>query len=70
MQLSSLFIAGNHGFTDWWDRYGKTNPEYFGLPPNGRHVPYNRMFPMFNYVIMGKKMNEILPCSNTQIGEN
>ncbi len=41
MQLSSLSIAGNHGFTDWWDKYGKTNPEYFGLLPNGKRVPYN-----------------------------
>ena len=41
MQLSSLSIASNHGFSDWWDKFGKTNPEYFGLLFNGNRVPYN-----------------------------
>ena len=27
-----------HAFTDWWARYGKTNPEYFGLV-NGKRGP-------------------------------
>ena len=36
LQLDSLqTFAGGHGFQDWWDRFGKTHPEYFALQPDG-----------------------------------
>ena len=36
LQLDSLqTFAGEHGFSDWWDRFGKTHPEYFALQPDG-----------------------------------
>ncbi len=28
-----------HGFTDWWEKYGETHPEYFALQPNGTRNP-------------------------------
>ena len=31
-----------HGFTDYWKKYGKTNPEYFALLPNGKREPGGR----------------------------
>ncbi len=29
-------ISYGHAFTNWWDKYGKTHPEYFGLNPYGK----------------------------------
>lgn len=29
-----------HAFTDWYDLYGDTHPEYFALQPNGTRNPY------------------------------
>lgn len=34
----SYFNSG-HAFTDWWKRYGKTHPEYFGLNEDGTRGP-------------------------------
>ena len=28
-----------HAFTKWWDRFGKTHPEYFALTANGKREP-------------------------------
>lgn len=28
-----------HGFEDYWERFGKTHPEYFNLLPDGTHRP-------------------------------
>jgi len=28
-----------HAFTDWWDKYGKTHPEYFALNRQGKREP-------------------------------
>jgi hypothetical protein len=28
-----------HGFTDYWDRFGVSNPEFFALRPNGKRAP-------------------------------
>lgn len=33
--LDSLVIPAGHAFTDWWDRYHETQPEYFALQPDG-----------------------------------
>jgi len=35
LQLDSLFVAGGHAFTDWWDKYHKEHPDYFALQPDG-----------------------------------
>ena len=35
---SSPFACG-HAFTDWWDKYHETHPEYFALQPNGTRTP-------------------------------
>lgn len=35
-QGAKTVIRSAHAFTQWWDKYGTTNPEYFGLNPNGR----------------------------------
>lgn len=35
LQLDSLVVPGGHGFTDWWERFGGTHPEYFALQPDG-----------------------------------
>ena len=35
LQLSSLYIEGGHSFTDWWDRFHLSHPEYFALQPDG-----------------------------------
>ncbi len=35
LQLDSLYVPANHGFADWYKRFGKTNPEFFGLNPDG-----------------------------------
>lgn len=34
LQLDSLEYAG-HAFTDWWERFHETHPEYFALQPDG-----------------------------------
>jgi hypothetical protein len=35
LQLDSLNFPGGHGFTDWWDRFHESHPEYFALQPDG-----------------------------------
>jgi hypothetical protein len=35
LQLDSLHIEGGHAFTDWWDKYHESNPDYFALQPDG-----------------------------------
>lgn len=36
LQLDSLEgNIGGHAFTDWWERFHETNPEYFALQPDG-----------------------------------
>jgi hypothetical protein len=32
-------IQGTHSFTQYWDRFGKTRPEFFQMLPNGRRGP-------------------------------
>jgi hypothetical protein len=36
VQLDSMDISGGHGFGDWWEKYGKTRPDYFAAAPDGR----------------------------------
>ncbi len=33
--LDSLQVDGGHAFNDWWERFHKTNPEFFALQPDG-----------------------------------
>jgi hypothetical protein len=32
-----------HAFTSWWEKYGKTHPEYFALNGNGVRAPLGRI---------------------------
>ncbi|MBE6395601.1 MAG: DUF4838 domain-containing protein [Lentisphaerae bacterium] len=32
-------FRSGHGFTDWWDRFGASHPEYFNLLPGGVRRP-------------------------------
>lgn len=40
LQLDSMELDGGHGFGHWWDKYSKTNPEYFALHPDGTRSPH------------------------------
>ncbi len=35
LQLDSLFTQPGHPFSDWWDRFHETHPEYFALQADG-----------------------------------
>lgn len=36
IQRDSLYApVQGHGFSDWWERFGETHPEYFALQPDG-----------------------------------
>jgi hypothetical protein len=35
LQLDSLDFNPGHPFSDWWDRFHETHPEYLSLQPNG-----------------------------------
>jgi len=35
LQLDSLYVHPGHAFKTWWDRFHKTNPEFFALQPDG-----------------------------------
>ncbi|CAN5797223.1 hypothetical protein BH11VER1_BH11VER1_33960 [soil metagenome] len=39
LQLDSMELEGGHGFGDWWEKYSKTNPDYFALQPDGTRSP-------------------------------
>ncbi len=43
LQLDSLSFNPGHPFSDWWDRFHETHPEYFALQANGtRGYPEGR----------------------------
>ncbi len=43
LQLDSLFIQPGHPFSNWWDRFHETHPEYLALQANGaRGTPGGR----------------------------
>jgi len=35
VHLDSLQVDAGHAFNDWWERFHKTNPEFFALQPDG-----------------------------------
>ncbi len=39
LALYSYPLQCGHGFTDWWEKYGETHPEYFALQANGTRTP-------------------------------
>jgi hypothetical protein len=41
MQLSSMYIKGDHAFFDWWEKYGEKHPGYFALNRKGERKPLN-----------------------------
>ncbi len=40
LQLDSMELDGGHGFGHWWEKYSKTNPEFFALQPDGTRSPH------------------------------
>ncbi len=43
LRLDSLDTrVQGHGFSDWWDRFHETNPEYFALQPDGTRSGFPR----------------------------
>lgn len=45
IQLDSMNINGGHQFQDWWERFHKTNPEYFALQPDGSRGGGKQVYP-------------------------
>jgi len=43
----SINIRYGHAFVTWWDKYGKTHPEYFALNEKGKRGPINPERPYF-----------------------
>lgn len=39
LKLHSYPFGGGHAYTDWWEKYGETHPEYFALQPDGTRHP-------------------------------
>ncbi len=39
MRMGGSRPGGGHSFTKWWDKYGKTHPEYFALNKYGKREP-------------------------------
>jgi len=39
LTLGSLKCHGGHAFTEWWERYHETHPEYFALLSSGTRQP-------------------------------
>ena len=39
VQLDSMETDGGHGFGHWWEKYSKSNPEYFAAAPDGTRPP-------------------------------
>jgi hypothetical protein len=35
-----LILSYGHTFTKWWEKYGKTHPEYFAMSPDGKRCLY------------------------------
>lgn len=35
VQLDSLELMGGHAFSQWWEKYHQTHPDYFALQPDG-----------------------------------
>ncbi|MCK5845644.1 MAG: DUF4838 domain-containing protein, partial [Victivallales bacterium] len=36
----NLILHYGHAFTRYWEKYGKTHPEYFAMSPDGKRFPY------------------------------
>ncbi|MCA1809975.1 MAG: DUF4838 domain-containing protein, partial [Lentisphaerae bacterium] len=54
MSLGSLQFGGGHAFTDWWERFHETNPEYFALQPDGTRGGGAKPYPSARTVKMCK----------------
>lgn len=42
-RMGGLHPNYGHAFTDWWDKYGKTHPDYFALNKYGKRDPEERV---------------------------
>ncbi|QDT41153.1 Pectic acid lyase [Gimesia alba] len=48
MRLGRSFkLSYGHAFTDWWEKYNKTNREIFALQPDGQRRPRSKSKPDF-----------------------
>lgn len=54
LQLDSLSLPGGHAFTDWWDRFHESNPEFFALQPDGSRGGGDNPYPAARTVKMCK----------------
>ena len=65
-------IPGTHAFTNYWKRFGKTNPEFFALNSNGERAPLRTAYKKTDNQIasFGAKDKKIKMCvSSTGLHE-
>lgn len=51
-------IPGTHAFTNYWKRFGKTNPEFFALNSKGKRAPLEKVQKKTNNQIASYGVNE------------
>lgn len=51
-------IPGTHAFTNYWKRFGKTNPEFFALNSKGERAPLKKVQKKTNNQIASYGVNE------------
>jgi len=47
MRMGGQRPGGAHAFSEWWDKYGKTHPEYFALNKFGKREPVPHRKPKY-----------------------
>ena len=47
MKMGGSRPGGGHAFTEWWDKHGKTHPEYFALNKFGKREPVKHRKPHY-----------------------
>jgi hypothetical protein len=48
----SVQLSYGHAFSDWWEKYGTTHPEYFRMLPNGKRGTESTDRDDFQYISM------------------
>ncbi len=54
LQLDSLSFQAGHPFSNWWERYHETHPEFFALQPDGSRGGGEKPYPGAHTVKMCK----------------
>ncbi|MCA1810021.1 MAG: DUF4838 domain-containing protein, partial [Lentisphaerae bacterium] len=54
LQLDSLAFQAGHPFSDWWERFHETHPDYFALQPDGTRGGGEKPYPSARMVKMCK----------------